>query len=137
MRAIARRTSSASLAHRIEIRQHELLVDEPADLGGADDGPTPQELLAGSLASCTAITLEMYARRKGWDLGAVEVLCDYQAAERGARSDFTLVLRLSAALSDEQVQRLTKIATKCPVLRTLSGEVSISERIELVEPGSG
>ena len=57
----------------MQVREHQLTVDEPLDNGGEDAGPDPQELLAVSLASCTAITMEMYAARKGWDLGHVEV----------------------------------------------------------------
>ena len=62
-------------------------------MGGGDDGPSPQELLAASLASCTAVTMEMYAKRKGWDIGDIEVACEYQPAERGTPTRFELVLR--------------------------------------------
>jgi putative redox protein len=110
-----------------------LNCDEPADVGGDDAAPSPQELLAASLASCTAVTIEMYAARKDWDLGHVEVECEYVPAERGCPTKFTLTLRLPAGLSDEQVQRLKVIATKCPVHRTLDGEVMFDERVERVE----
>ena len=63
--------------HEIEIREHRLIADEPEDRGGGDQGPKPTELLAASLASCTAITIEMYADRKGWELGEVEVAVDF------------------------------------------------------------
>jgi putative redox protein len=69
--------------HIVRVRQHRLNVDEPADAGGDDAAPSPQELLAASLASCTAVTMEMYAQRKGWDLSDVEVECEYVPAERG------------------------------------------------------
>ena len=59
-------------------------ADEPKDEGGEDAGPSPQELLAASLASCTAITMEMYAQRKGWDIGDVTVDVDYEPAQRGS-----------------------------------------------------
>ena len=55
------------------MRQHRLTADEPEDHGGDDAGPSPQELLAASLASCTAITMEMYAKRKGWNVDGLEV----------------------------------------------------------------
>lgn len=64
MKATARRTARDAFTHQIGIREHQLTVDEPADHGGHDEGPTPQELLAASLASCTAVTVEMYADRK-------------------------------------------------------------------------
>ena len=132
MKAIAYRTPGRTFTHRVEVRQHQLTTDEPTDLGGDDDGPNPQELLAASLAACTAITMEMYAKRKGWDLGSVEVQCEYTAPERGAPTVFALVLRLPSELSAEQVERLRVIAAKCPVHRTLEGEVVFSERLELV-----
>ena len=116
----------------VRVRDHQLTADEPADLGGDDAGPSPQELLAASLASCTAITMEMYAQRKGWDIGDVEVECEYSPAERGTPTRFELVLRMPDSLSDEQVQRLKVIATKCPVHRTLDGEVMFDERVERV-----
>jgi putative redox protein len=116
--------------HIVKVRQHRLTSDEPVACGGEDSGPSPQELLAASLASCTAVTMEMYAARKGWDLRDVEVECEYVPAERGCPTKFTLTLRLPSSLTDEQVQRLKVIATKCPVHRTLDGEVMFDERVE-------
>ena len=128
MKATARRVGT--YRHEIAIRSHELAADEPTEHGGADTAPSPQELLAASLASCTAITMEMYATRKGWELPDVEVAVEYQPAERGCPTRFELVLRLPADLPAEQVERLTTIAAKCPVHRTLEGEVMFSERLE-------
>jgi putative redox protein len=116
--------------HIVKVRQHRLNSDEAVESGGDDAAPSPQELLAASLASCTAVTMEMYAQRKGWDLRDVEVEVDYTPAERGCPTKFTLTLRLPSYLSDEQVQRLKVIATKCPVHRTLDGEVMFDERVE-------
>ncbi len=130
MRAVARQTRKYT--HDLEVRDHHLVADEPADAGGDDHGPSPQELLAASLASCTAITMQMYADRKGWDLTGMEVDCDYQPAERGRPTQFGLVLRLPESLSDEQVERLTVIAAKCPIHRTLEGEVVFGERVQRV-----
>jgi putative redox protein len=132
MKAIAHRTDRRTFTHRVDMRHHQLTADEPADLGGADEGPSPQELLAASLASCTAITMEMYAKRKGWDIGELEVEVEYGQAERGAPTAFRLVLRMPSDLSAEQVERLRIIAAKCPVHRVLEGEVMFDERVELV-----
>ena len=134
MKATARRAPRETYTHRVLIRDHELVVDEPPEDGGDDDGPSPLELLAGSLAACTAITMELYAKRKGWELGAVEVECEYALPERGSPTHFELVLRLSDQLSAEQIERLRVIAAKCPVHRVLAGEVSFGERLELVAP---
>jgi putative redox protein len=125
-------TRSGSLRQAIRIRDHQLTIDEPLDKGGEDSGPSPQEMLAASLAACTAITMEMYAKRKGWDVGDVEVACDYTPAERGCPTRFNLILRFPDAMSDEQVERLRVIAAKCPVHRTLEGEVMFDERVERV-----
>lgn len=125
-------TRADGFRHTVKIRQHELTSDEPVAAGGSDDGPSPQELLAGSLASCTATTMEMYASRKGWDIGGVEVQCDYTPAERGCPTRFTLVLKLPDRIPSDQVDRLRVIAAKCPVHRTLEGEVMFDERVERV-----
>ena len=136
MRATARRTVSHHFQHEVRVRDHALTADEPHETGGDDMGPSPQELLAVSLASCTAVTLEMYAERKGWDVGEVEVDGEYQPAERGCPTRFELVVRLPEGLDDERVRRLMQIAAKCPVHRTLDGEVMFAERVELVAPVS-
>jgi putative redox protein len=131
LRATARR-EGGSFRHSVRVRDHQLTVDEPLQEGGQDSGPDPQELLAVSLASCTAITMEMYAARKGWDIGHVEVDVQYSPAERGCPTRFELVMRLPDDIPEEQVDRLRAIAAKCPVHRALDGEVMFAERIELV-----
>jgi putative redox protein len=136
MKATARRSNGNALTHRIDIRHHQLIGDEPTEKGGEDAGPCPQELLAASLASCTAITMEMYAKRKGWDIGPVEVECEYTPDERGQPTRFKLALRLPSSLDQEQVERLAVIAAKCPVHRTLDSEVTFEQDVELVEPAA-
>jgi putative redox protein len=136
MRATARRTTPDAFAHHVDVRHHQLTVDEPLEDGGDDEGPSPQELLAASLASCTAVTIEMYAKRKGWDLGPVEVQCDYQPAERGCVTMFRVQLRLPSTCTQEQLEKLRVIAAKCPVHRTLEGEVMFDDRIEIVAPAA-
>jgi putative redox protein len=131
MKATATRTGTYK--HVVQVRQHRLQADEPIDEGGDDSAPSPQELLAASLASCTAVTMEMYAQRKGWDIGGVEVEAEYTPAERGCPTRFSLTLRLPSDLTEEQVERLRVIAAKCPVHRTLDGEVMFDERVQRVE----
>lgn len=130
MRIVARRVEG--YAHDVELEGgHDLRVDEPPDKGGADTGPRPTQLLGASLAGCIAITVEMYAQRKGWDLGTVEV--DVEVGYDGpVPTKFEVGLKLPADLDDEQRRRLLVIATKCPVHKVLAGEahVSVSERLE-------
>lgn len=130
MRAVARRDGSG-LRHELEMRRHRLTADEPENQGGDDAGPNPQELLAASLASCTAITIEMYARRKSWDIGEVAVDVEYEPAQRGSPTRFAMKVRLPKELPEEQRAKLMQIAAKCPVHRTLEGEVMFDEKVEL------
>jgi putative redox protein len=130
MRAIARR-ENGTLKHEVEIRQHSVVADEPEANGGADSGPSPQELLAASLASCSAVTMEMYAQRKGWEIGEVVVDVDYEPSQRGSPTKFTMTVRLPKELPDSQRERLMQIVAKCPVHRTLEGEVMFEEKLEL------
>src|SRR3954449_7175844 len=129
MKATASR--AGTFRQTIKVREHGLTADEPADQGGDDLGPSPQELLAASLASCTAITMEMYAQRKGWNTDGLEVDVEYTPADRGCATRFALVMRMPAHLSEEQVEKLRVIAAKCPIHRTLEGEVLFDERVEL------
>jgi putative redox protein len=129
MKATARRDGS-TLKHTVQVRDHTLTVDEPLESGGEDTAPSPQELLAASLASCTAITMEMYAARKGWDIGHVEVDVEYTLADRGCPTKFELVLRVPDHIPEDQLQRLLVIAAKCPVHRALDGEVMFAERVD-------
>ncbi len=130
MRAVARR-EDGGYRHHVEIRDHDVTVDEPESSGGTDTGPNPQEMLAASLASCTAITIEMYANRKGWDIGEIAVDVNYEPAQRGSPTKFEMKVQLPKELPEEQRERLMQIAAKCPVHRTLEGEVMFEERVQL------
>ena len=131
MKAIARR-ENGTLKHAVEMRDHTVVADEPEEEGGDDSGPSPQELLAASLASCTAITMEMYAKRKGWDVGDVAVHVEYEPAQRGSPTRFHMIVDLPKELPDEQRERLMQIGAKCPVHRVLEGEVMFEESVELI-----
>jgi putative redox protein len=119
-------------AHSLTAGRHTLIADEPPDAGGTDTGPRPTAMLALSLAACTAITIEMYADRKGWELNDVEVEVDYEL-KPGETSRFEVLLTVAGNLSDEQLERLRAIAGRCPVHRTLTGAVEITDEIERVE----
>ena len=131
MRATARR-ENGTLKHDVAIREHMVVADEPEENGGDDSGPSPQELLAASLASCTAITIEMYAKRKGWEIGDVAVDVNYEPAQRGSPTKFRMVVSLPKELPEDQRERLMQIAAKCPVHRALEGEVMFEESVEVV-----
>ena len=129
--AVARRRGG--FTHDVEIEGgHSLVLDEPTDRGGGDAGPSPMRAVSGALAACTAITVEMYAERKGWELGAVEVEVEREDDGRGGARSFTVTLRVAEPLTDEQREKLLVIAGKCPVHRALAGEthVAIADRIE-------
>lgn len=117
------------------VRGHAVVADEPIDLDGADEGPTPFELLCAALASCTAITLRMYAARKGWALENVEVLVEHSKQDetvdgKTQRVDtFVQKIRLHGPLDDTQKARLMDVAGKCPVHKVLEGAPRMSEAL--------
>ncbi len=106
-------------------RQH-WLADEPESLGGGDTAPAPTELLLSSLGACTAITVIMYARRKGWPLQAVDVSLDIsKGATPADGSRITRQIRFEGPLDAEAQQRLLQIANACPVHKLLSNPIHI------------
>lgn len=110
---------------RVTARGHEVLVDEPADLGGGDLGPNPYGMVLGGLAACTDITLRMYAERKSWPLERVEVTVTlHDPGDRGEQTlERTIVLH--GELDDEQRARLLDVSGRTPVTRTLSQAFAI------------
>jgi putative redox protein len=109
---------------RIKVGRHALVADEPASHGGGDRGPSPTALLVSALAGCTAITLEMYAARKGWELGIVRI--DLKLLRAGDAQRIERVIGATAPLAPEQRGRLLEIAEKTPVTRMLKPGVAIT-----------
>jgi putative redox protein len=130
VKATARRVEGYN--HEVEVDGHTIVTDEPREAGGSDEAPSPTRLLIASLAACTATTVEMYADRKGWALGAIEVDAVRLSAQRGEPVRYAVEVRVPMPLTAEQADRIRVIAGKCPVHRTLTGKVEIEDRVELV-----
>jgi putative redox protein len=117
--------------YHVDLRagRHALAADEPADGGGADTGPSPFGLLLSGLGACTAITLRMYADRKGWPLEAVDVQLSYTVKDRETRwIDRQISLR--GPLEDAQRARLAEIAERTPVTRAVRAGTELRTTVE-------
>lgn len=115
-------------AQQIKVGHHVVTSDEPASNGGGDTGPSPMGLLLAALASCTSITLRMYADRKGWDLGTIDV--DVRLLRAAAAERIERTLRFGAELTTERQMRLLEIAERTPVTKTLRAGVPIATRVQ-------
>ena len=126
-RTVTATLGGAPYTTTLEMAGHTALADEPTDVGGANAGPRPHDLLCASLAACTAITLRMYADRKQWPSGniAVTVELDRTAASGTVDSQFLIHVSLDPALTEEQRTRMLQIAAMCPVHKTLTNPISI------------
>lgn len=109
---------------RIDSRNHHLLSDVGADLGGDDLGMTPHELLEVALAACTSMTVQMYANRKGWPLESCDALV--KILSEGEETVMEARVQFVGALSPEQKQRLLEIAKKCPIHKILTKPLRIN-----------
>ena len=129
------RLGPAGFTAEVRSSQHVWTGDEPERLGGADLGPNPYEQLLGALGSCVVMTLRMYASRKNWPLEGIEVRlrhdrihaedCEDCEAKEGRIDRIRKVLTLDGPLSAEQLDRLVEISERCPVQRTITGEIKI------------
>jgi len=107
----------------LNVGKHQLLSDAPETFGGEDSGPEPHDLLAAALAACTALTVTMYARRKGMALDDVRVRIEH--GQKDGAYLFQRHIDYVGELGVEDRARLTDIANKCPVHKTLSGTIRI------------
>jgi putative redox protein len=124
MREVSVEWADGQFAQDIEVGGHRLRADEPTEKGGDNSGPGPHELLLAALGSCTAMTLKVYAERKGWPLRDVRVTV--QGGHTDGAFAITRHLTIDGDLDAEQRQRLVEIADKCPVHKTLAGEITIT-----------
>ncbi len=127
-RKVSATLDGAPYATRLRARGLEWISDEPLDHGGADRGPSAHEMLLGALAACTAITLRMYADRKGWEVKGITVHADLVRTQEGreVESRIQLNVELPGTMSAEQRERMLQIAAACPVHRTLQSPMHIS-----------
>lgn len=120
---------------QMKVGNHNMVADEPISYGGNDFGPSPYELVSAGLSACTAMTVQMYVKRKGWDLEHIEVHTNYgkthaidceHCDENSAKIDtFQREIKLEGSLDEKQRKRIMQIADKCPVHKTLSSEIQI------------
>jgi len=103
-------------------------VDEPVELGGLASGPTPYELLGAALGACTAMTMQMYARRKGLPLDRVQVAVSHSRDMRTGRDRFDRAIYIEGALDEAQTRRLMEIADRCPVHKTISAGADVTSK---------
>jgi putative redox protein len=117
----------------VKAGKHSWIMDIPKEKGGDETGPDPHELLLGSLGACTSITLQMYARKKGWDLEDVSVDLTHEEVENpngpGKVNKISREIKVSGNLTEEQVQSLRSIADKCPIHKLLEGPKEITTNI--------
>jgi putative redox protein len=122
--AHVRSTSGEGYVTAIRAGHHELVADEPPAQGGTDAGPSPFGLVLSGLAACTSITLTMYAERKGWDLGGVEV--DLDLVRDGDQLRIARDIRIGTELGDEEREAIMRIADKTPVTRAVRSGTPIA-----------
>lgn len=140
--SVAIRLGAEGFTTEIMVRRHSLTADEPESIGGNDSGPNPYELVNAGLGACTAMTIQMYARRKKWPVKEVRVHLDHRkdyekdmmaVSSKGQPKQkldhFDRVIEFEGDLSEEQIKRLLEIADRCPVHRTLHGEVVVNTKL--------
>ena len=117
--------------YKSEIRSETnfIVSDEPESSGGKDLGFSPKELLAASLASCTGITLRMYANRKGWDLTDIKVEITFDTDSVDNKFKIIRNIILSGSLDDSQKARLLNIADKCPIHKIITNPIEITTEL--------
>jgi putative redox protein len=127
--AAARVLGASGYAQRISTSAHEIASDEPEKRGGTNTGPSPYELMLASLGACTAITLRMYAERKQWNLGSIDVKLRLKK-DGDAPAQIERIILVGEAVDADQQAKLLEIADKTPVTKALAPGVPIHTTFE-------
>lgn len=116
----------------LQTTTHTFVADEPTTVGGGDEGPSPTELVASGLAACTAITLRMYATRKGWDIPEISVKVEVssETIDGQLKTTFRRDLLLPEGLTEEQRSRMLAIANACPTHRMLTNPIEVITQLD-------
>lgn len=129
---IASLDASDGFTTQMKVGNHHMIADEPISYGGNDYGPSPYELVSAGLSACTAMTIQMYVKHKGWDLQNVQVHTNYAKVNIDDSDNsptkidtFNREIKLTGNLDDKQIARILQIADKCPVHKTLHSEVQV------------
>jgi putative redox protein len=133
-------SSIGFLKQEITAGAHKFIVDEPREVGGTDEGPDPYSLLLAALGACTSMTLQLYAKHKGWPLEKVEVSlrnsrihakdCETCETTAGTITRIERYISLTGPLTDEQREKMLQMAQRCPVHQALTSEVSIIDFLD-------
>jgi len=131
--------SRGSFLTEIQMGEHTLTADEPVSAGGSNKGPNPYDLLAAALGSCTSMTLVFYARREKLPLEGVDLRvthgrshakdCADCLTQEGYVHTFEMTMRLEGPLTPEQKLKLVEVARRCPVRKTLTSQIRVTERL--------
>ena len=137
--AVASLDAEDGFTTQMTVGSHTMMADEPTSFGGNDFGPSPYEFVSAGLSACTAMTVQMYVKRKGWDLQNIEVHTSHskvakQVVENGEQKEikvdtFNREIKLKGNLDDKQIQRILQIADKCPVHKTLHSDIDVVTKI--------
>ena len=137
--AVASLDAEDGFTTQMTVGSHTMMADEPTSFGGNDFGPSPYEFVSAGLSACTAMTVQMYVKRKGWDLQNIEVHTSHtkvakQVVENGEQKEikvdtFNREIKLKGNLDEKQIQRMLQIADKCPVHKTLHSDIDVVTKI--------
>lgn len=128
--------------HECKIGNFSFIIDEPEDVGGDDAGPSPYDILLAALGSCTSMTIQMYAKRKEWEIEDIKIMlshekiyakdCETCETKTGRLDKISCNIEIKGNLNEDQKSKLIEIAQKCPVYKTLTNENLIQHEIHVI-----